>query len=232
MNTAERIIAISKITPIKSYLEIGVASGATFNALDIDYKVAVDPSFQSDIASFQTENAKFFQVTSDQYFLNYVGKETFDLIFIDGLHWFQQTFRDFINALFHISDKSIVIIDDVYPNDVFSSLVTDHQRFRRLNNPESTDLSWHGDVYKTVFAIHDLCPKISYITINWGHGNPQTICFKKPRIDFQQKFKSIEHIERSTYFDLLNNLDVLNLVSEGEAFEIIRSFISKTNSQS
>lgn len=226
MNTAERILAISKITSIKSYLEIGVSEGETFNNLDIDYKVAVDPHFQFDVSSFQTEHVRFYQMTSDKYFLNFAGKDIFDLIFIDGLHIFQQTFRDFINALFHMSHKSIVIIDDVYPNDIFSSLVNDHQRFRRLNNPENSDLSWHGDVYKTIFAIHDLCPKISYITINWGQGNPQAICFIKPRIDFKQKFKSIESIERLTYFDLLNNLDVLNLVSEEEAFEIINNFIS------
>lgn len=227
MNTAQRIQKISEYFPIKKYLEIGVNTGTTFKSLDFELMVGVDPQFSFDYKNIENERTVFFQETSDQYFTNPRNKEIFDLIFLDGFHESKQTFRDFINAISHAHDKTIFIIDDVYPNDVFSSLFNNPIGFRKLNNPLNNDTSWHGDVFKTIFLIHDLCPQYSYYTIDWPHGNPQTICFKRPRANFRPFFPSLEAIDRSTYFDLIGNLNILNLSSEQTTMEEVRKFMEK-----
>jgi hypothetical protein len=227
MNTSQRIKSISSFFEIKNYLEIGVQLGHTFNALDIPYKVAVDPLFQFDYGSLASEHIKFFEVPSDEYFLKFSGNDIFDLIFLDGLHEFYQVLRDFLNALDHTHKKSVLILDDIFPNDVFSSLVKDPYRFRKMHNPDNLDGSWHGDVYKMMFFIHDFFPQLSYCTINYGFGNPQALIFKLPRADFRPRFNDLEKINRLTYFDLHNNLDVLNLVTEDQAIKILQGFLCK-----
>ena len=165
-------------------------------------------------------------MVSDKYFMQRDNNNIFDLIFIDGLHEYKQTLRDFINSIDHSCRKTVFIIDDVYPNDIFSSLMLkDPIRFRNMNNPNNTDGSWHGDVYKTIFMLHDLFPKYSYSTIDWGYGNPQTYVYKSPRVNFMPRFKSLEEIDRASYFDLIDNLDLLKLKSEGEVIEEVRSFL-------
>jgi hypothetical protein len=42
----ERLNALAKITSASTYLEIGVAKGATFTRVTVPYKVGVDPKFQ------------------------------------------------------------------------------------------------------------------------------------------------------------------------------------------
>ena len=143
----------------------------------------------------------------------------------EPFHESKQTFRDFINSINYSHDKTIIIIDDVYPNDIFSSLMNNPIGFRKLNNPLNNDNSWHGDVFKTIFLIHDLCPQYSYCTIDWPDGNPQTICYKSPRKNFRPFFTSLEAIDRTTYLDLIGNLSLLNLTSEQMAIEEVRSFI-------
>ena len=225
MNTSQRIQKISKFFLIKKYLEIGVNTGETFKSLNFELKVGVDPAFQFDFKSIADKNTVFHQETSDKYFTNQSNKDKFDLIFLDGFHESKQTFRDFINSINYSHDKTIIIIDDVYPNDIFSSLMNNPIGFRQLNNPLNNDNSWHGDVFKTIFLIHDLCPQYSYCTIDWPDGNPQTICYKSPRKNFRPFFTSLEAIDRTTYLDLIGNLSLLNLTSEHAAIEEVRSFI-------
>ncbi len=225
-NTADRLLTIADFHPVQSYLEVGVYAGGTFNAVNFPRKVAVDPNFMFDTRTAAGPGIDFHELRSDEYFTSPDHHERFDLIFLDGLHEFRQTLRDFINALDYSHAASVIVLDDVLPNDVFSALpdVSRAYRFRELNRPGNPDRSWHGDVYKVVLAIHDLFPRISYCTVNRGEGNPQTFCFRSPRRDFRPHFASLEQIERLSYFELLDHLDLLNPVSEDEAFQIVRAF--------
>jgi hypothetical protein len=221
MNRPLRLQAIGNLINCKKYLEVGVENGSTFNAIFFQEKVAVDPLLKFDYKSIESESIKFHEYTSDDYFSSIYDGELFDLIFLDGLHTFDQTLRDFNNALMSSHKDSIIVIDDVYPCDVYSSLRRDAVKFRRLAEPESKNFAWHGDVYKTIFIIHDFYPQISFVTIDVGHGNPQTILYRKQRKKFTPFFKSIEEIERLSYFDFLKYRDLLNLRTEKEALDLV-----------
>ena len=70
----------------KSYLEIGCFNNELFNYINCQKKVGVDPYSGGTIRK-----------TSDDFFLK--SKETFDCIFIDGLHVYHQVKKDIINSL-------------------------------------------------------------------------------------------------------------------------------------
>ena len=62
---------------------------------------------------------------------------------------------------------------------------------------------WHGDVFKTVFAIHDYDSDFCYAT-QMNDGNPQTIIWRTSEQHRQKIFKDIDEISHFTYFDLLD----------------------------
>lgn len=227
--STRRINGIAAHFNATRYLEIGVSGGRTFFTVDVENKVAVDPRFRFDWEPRQTENVRYFQMPSDEWFIEHGRSEQFDLIFLDGLHTFEQTFRDFCNALTVAHPGTVFMIDDTVPTDVFSAW-PDHREavnFRRAQALKSglegrVASAWQGDVYKTIFAIHDFFPTLSYATI-MGSGNPQTLVWRAGRRGFQTRFNSLEAISRLNYFDFENNVDVMNYCSESEALRLLFS---------
>ncbi len=107
------------------YLEIGIAKGETFHNVKATLKVAVDPKFGFDHVEAQRTNpgTTYHEVTSDVYFGKYIeATETFDVIYLDGLHTFEQTLRDLNNALEHLEPRGVILIDDVRPHTYVASL--------------------------------------------------------------------------------------------------------------
>jgi hypothetical protein len=223
-NSAERIARLCAIRPAARYLEIGVSKGETFLAVDIATKHAVDPHFRFDTKPHESAGVRFFPVTSDAYFAGEgpAGLK-FDIIFLDGLHTFEQTLRDFCASQAHAHDDTIWIIDDVFPSDVFSALPSqaDALAFRQQHGRGSR--LWHGDVYKCVFAIADLFPNFSFRTFAPGSDNPQTVLLRRPRAGFAPRFDDLEKISRLDYYGFWKHREALNLLPEDEVFAWVAS---------
>lgn len=218
--SAARINRLCTIRPATRYLEVGVARGGTFLAVDIPTKHGVDPRFRFDTTPHATERVRFFQVPSDDYFTREVPPDLrFDIIFLDGLHTFEQTFRDFCASMTHAHRDTVWIIDDVFPSDVFSAMPSQENAvaFRRQHGRGSR--AWHGDVYKCVFAIHDFFPNLSFRTFEPGPDNPQTVILNRPRPDFAPRFDNLEAISRLDYYDFWENRALLNLLPEDAVFD-------------
>jgi hypothetical protein len=219
--TQRRIRKIAEKRSIRTYLEIGVENGWTFNSVDIEYKDAVDPRFGFDYSTIATEKVRFFETTSDDFFRNIYALEYYDLIFIDGLHTFEQAFRDFCSSLSYAHKNTVWIIDDTVPNDIFSAWPEQKRAVAaRLAMLKNADRSWHGDVFKVVFAIHDFFPTLSYATVV-DSGNPQTFVWRSPRKNFNPLFNSLEKISRLNWFDLEENEYILQKVTEDEVINRI-----------
>ncbi|MEA5411770.1 class I SAM-dependent methyltransferase [Synechococcus sp. BA-120 BA3] len=227
-HTSRRVTKLVDILSARTYLEVGVFEGITFNDIRIEKKVAVDPLFRFDTSMHSiVDQVEFVQKPSDQYFLDLASSLKFDIVFLDGLHTYQQTLRDLLNTIAHCHDKSVIIIDDVWPVDIFSSLPQslDAHEFRRMSGGNS--LAWHGDVYKAVFFVHDFIPWLNYCTIENG-GNPQTLLWHSPRNSFTPRFNNTEIIERLGYVDLHRNKDIMNFVSESQAFTSVEQALCGT----
>ncbi|SHN65184.1 class I SAM-dependent methyltransferase [Desulfovibrio litoralis] len=222
-----RIHTLSERYDAIKYLEIGVCTGDTFLNVDMPYKVAVDPNFQFEHQQYATDNIKFFPVTSDDFFNslaenslelpsifknNNDEKITFDIIFIDGLHTFEQSFRDFENSLKYSHENTIWIIDDTVPCDPYSAIPDMSFSLESRAQACISGKPWHGDVFKTVFAIHDKHPEFSYCTLMGA--NPQTVVWGAKKEERKPVFSSLEEINKLNYFDMLKHAALLMPVTD------------------
>lgn len=200
----ERLNALAEINSASKYLEIGTAKGKTFFKVNVSYKVAVDPQFRFDINSCNNKNCFFHQNTSDVFYATQaINHGEFDLIYLDGLHTFEQTFRDFCASLSCSNKQTIWLIDDVYPLSLLESIPDQKlvQRLRKLLRIKTN--RWTGDVFKVVFTIHDFFPNLSYATFP-GPGNQfQTVVWVQPRDNFSPTWNSLEKISNLKYRDFL-----------------------------
>ncbi len=214
--TARRLQRLAAINEGARYLEIGVCNGDTFLNLDFPTADAVDPNFQFDTHAFAQEGRRFLAKTSDAFFREDSAGQSYDVMFLDGLHTFEQCFRDFCASMAYAHRRTIWLIDDTVPNDAFSIRpdIRDTWRLRAAHGVNSP--AWHGDVFKTLFAIHDFFPTFDYRTIE-GSGNPQTVLIQSPRRGFTPRWNNLEAISRCDFVDFMDNRDILKSTSEEEA---------------
>jgi SAM-dependent methyltransferase len=188
------INAIAEKISAKSYLEIGCAGDDNFGAVNIAYKVGVDPMAGGT-----------HRMTSDFYFENYTT-DKFDIIFIDGLHHADQVVRDIDNSLNYLNEGGVIVMHDCLPTDAHMQTVPIPAQI----------VTWTGDVWKAVFHRHDLQEvDICIATIDLGCG----VIVKRPpklgKINENANF----WITDATFQDYANNYSKLNLLTFGEAVD-------------
>ncbi len=144
--TYELINRIIKRQNYDSYLEIGIDVGDTFNRVIVKHKVGVDPHDGADpISKVANEfvhrksfiiNGISMTMTSDEFFR--MNEETFDLIYIDGLHTALQSARDIRNSLKVLRPGGIILVDDVSP-----------KFWNEAQERPMVHGKWRGTVYQT-----------------------------------------------------------------------------------
>lgn len=175
-----RLNLLAKKINAKRYLEIGVQTGQTFANVAVPDKTAVDPDFRFDYLSDQDPLHRYHEVCSDVYFSGLENPDLFDLVFIDGLHTYDQAYRDFCNSLVLTSGLSIIVLGDTEPADLYSSLrsqaVCELRRSREA--PGSAVAEWRGDVYKIPLFLKLFHSSLEYCTVT-GDGPAQTVVWRR-----------------------------------------------------
>ena len=112
--------------PNARYLEVGVSTGETFTRIRAGAKVGVDPAFAFDFkANAEVDHTARYEVmTSDAFFQKTIKPDAkkFGVIFLDGLHTFEQILRDLLNAIQVMDESGFIIVDDVIPCDYIASV--------------------------------------------------------------------------------------------------------------
>lgn len=123
---------------LKRYLEIGLQDRTqNFDKIICEYKLSIDPDPNSH-ASFCMTSDEFFNLGTNQLYIDDETKTTFDLIFIDGLHHADQVKKDFRNALKILSPNGFIVLHDCNPEKEEHTIV-----------PRPTERGhWNGDVYR------------------------------------------------------------------------------------
>jgi hypothetical protein len=225
MQRADVLQPILDLYEAPSYLEIGVQTGFTFHPLKAARKVAVDIEYAFDLdaarAAVAGQDVHFHTCPSDDYFHRIAGDDQFDVIFIDGLHSFEQTLRDLLNAIGHLRDGGTIVIDDVIPHTYAASLPTQAQSnaFRAARGIQKID--WMGDVYRLVFFLRDYLPGFSFATLVENHG--QTVLWRQPR-GLDPAPRSVEAISRLSFAECHLNLhEAFNIRPFGEVMDTLRA---------
>lgn len=112
-----------------NYLEIGCQGNICFDAVPMMNKIGVDP-----------EGGGTHREYSDNFFSN--NNKLFDVIFIDGLHIYDQVHRDVVNSIKFLKPGGWVAIHDMLPHDAISEHV-----------PMISKGPWFGDVWKVAFEL-------------------------------------------------------------------------------
>lgn len=115
--------------PTGAYLEIGCFKNDLFDSIPLAVKVGVDPVQGGTV-----------RATSDAFFATNTQK--FDLIFIDGLHTYDQVHRDVANALKAIKPGGWIAMHDMLPSNVMEQ-----------HEPYSEITAWVGQGWKVAFEL-------------------------------------------------------------------------------
>jgi hypothetical protein len=190
-----------------NYLELGVQEGITFDAVDSARKTAVDPRFLFTAANDQVKT--YQEVSSDAFFSSIPKDERFDVVFIDGLHTFEQTLRDFINTTSFLADDGYILIDDVKPSSYAASLRDSGQAQRLKLAIGEKSGSWMGDVFRLVYFIDSFFQQFSFQLID--PADCKLVVWRAPRELVTER--RVKDITRKGYRD--------TLVDFGECFSVM-----------
>ncbi len=145
----------------KIYLETGVDHGRSFkHAKGADIAIGIDPILGKVPAEYH-DWGRLYEMTSDDFFAKghyetTCGERRIDTAFIDGMHLFEFTLRDFINVERRAHTHSTVLIHDVIP-----ATKTMGARLRRT-------CVWMGDVWKIMVALERHRPDLDVSVIDVG----------------------------------------------------------------
>jgi Methyltransferase domain len=114
-----------------NYLEIGCSRDDCFQAITSKNKIGVDPF-----------HGGTHRMTSDDFFAS--NKQKFDIIFIDGLHQYEQVKRDMLNGVTALNDGGIILVHDCLPLNYFAQL------------PFPPGGDWNGDVWKAFVELRSM----------------------------------------------------------------------------
>lgn len=199
----------------KTYLEIGYYKGWSFDRVECEQKLAIDPNpckYESQKKEWEDKwknwaidllgaREVIYPYTSDHYFdylesHNIADKTKIDIIFIDGLHESQQVDKDIQNALKHLSPGGTIVMHDCNPSTY------------EMTTTGTASGEWTGDVYKSFIKARALYTLNAYtVDTDYGVGIVKIM-------PLQDKFISVPFgsIPDWGMFDK-NRAELLNLVS-------------------
>jgi hypothetical protein len=137
----------------KSFLEIGTQEHINISNVNIGKKISVDPDPQV---------CADYVMTSDLFFE--LNKDKFDIVFVDGLHHSDFTYRDIINSLKILNPGGCVVVHDVIPTSYESQLIP-------LEKTLSTGSGiWEGDVWKAWVKLRTEKSNLNMEVVDTDHG--------------------------------------------------------------
>jgi hypothetical protein len=174
----------------KDYLEIGCDRDQLFSRVILENKIGVDPYSGGNIRQ-----------TSDNFFLT--NNKTFDLVFIDGLHTYDQVKRDILNSVKFLNDDGIILVHDCLPDTMAKQAVPRYK------------MQWNGDVWKAIVDLRQ-DPDLDVYTCEMDQG-----------IGVIKKNKNTSILKLSTEINKLKFKDYYNNYKEYMRVISIREFKEK-----
>ena len=164
----------------KNYLEIGCDKNQLFSKVNIDNKIGVDPVSGGNVRK-----------TSDDFFKK--NKSNFDIVFIDGLHTYEQVKKDILNSVNCLLDEGIILVHDCMPDSLGKQAVPRYK------------MQWNGDVWKAIVDLRQqenleiyTCEIDQGIAIIKKKKNTSTLKLDKPinKLKFKDYFNNYKEYMR------------------------------------
>ena len=149
----------------RKYLEIGVAKGGSFLPIVADVKLGVDIVITNNLKSHERrgKNSVAFCCESSDEFFNGVATGGFEayeysdflppnLVFVDGLHEWEQAYRDIVNSFAVFGDDTIATVHDCLPRTETAAT----PKLADARKRSDYTGAWNGDVWKAITKIRML----------------------------------------------------------------------------
>ena len=176
------------------YLEIGCDQDENFSRIKIQNKIGVDP-----------KSGGTHRMTSDVFFENNSNK--FDLIFLDGLHTYEQTIKDIKNAIQCIQNEGVILVHDCLPKKIWNQIVP------RIYG------HWNGDVWKAIVEARTY-NYIETFTCIADHGLGVILKKKNSKV-LNTKIKDFKNLRFSDYYK--HHKDFMNTITYEQLKKIIQN---------
>ena len=175
------------------YLEIGCDKDQSFSKINIRNKVGVDPISGGTI-----------RTTSDNFFKNNNNK--FDVIFIDGLHYYHQVIKDINHSLDILNDEGFILVHDCLPKSLAQQAVPRYRGY------------WNGDLWKSIVELRTK-PNLDIFTSQIDFG--VAVIRKKPNSAILKFKKNIvyKNLKFKDYFYNYNNF--MNIKSYENTLKLV-----------
>ena len=152
--------------PAPRYLELGVHTGVLFLHVRARSKLGVDPdprvpALKRALHPNSALRGRLVRASSDEFFAGLDPAARFEVVFVDGLHLYEQCLRDVDGSLAHLADGGVVLVHDCNPADPLSA----------GRDPAATRGSgWSGDVWKAVAQLRAGRPELEVVTLDTDGG--------------------------------------------------------------
>src|SRR5262245_22654143 len=159
----------------RRYLEIGVNDGTCFCSLTAPEKIGVDPISPQPAVSTEItkQGVHYFSLKSDDFFRGIAPQvlaDGVDVVFIDGLHTFDQAYRDCMHSLDYLNPGGLILLHDCLPTSEEEARPAQSvEEARRLNGP-GWNTEWTGDVWKAILRIRARHSALRGCVLECDHG--------------------------------------------------------------
>lgn len=215
MNRITILQEIIESINVKCYLEIGVKKGKCFLQIKAPIKIAIDPKMliSKKKKFFSLVKEKYYVISSDEFFRmepKILTKHGLDIVFIDGLHTYQQSLKDVLNALKYLNVNGVIVMHDCNPeSEAMAYPGNSFEDIKDLNLPGYEGL-WCGAVWKTIVHLSSIRNDLNIFVLDCDYG-VGIITKAKGKQKDPLKF-SPEQIKKLSYKDLeRNRKKLLNL---------------------
>jgi SAM-dependent methyltransferase len=178
------------------YLEIGCENNLCFHSVAAKDKIGIDPVSGGNM-----------KITSDDFFKN--NTIIFDVIFIDGLHTYEQVRKDVVNSLRFLKNGGFIFLHDMIPRSFLEEHVS------RLQN------IWTGNVWKVGIELAKT-NNIDFYVINADHG--VGVLKKKQDTQLYDDYINLKDLK---FKDFLYLNEIINYINPEEAIKIINKSIGQ-----
>jgi len=237
MNRVKLIQQLIWKEKFSKYIEIGTNKGHSLLPVKCRRKFAVDPGFKiplRDLVKWYVLNPtnfsnRYFKETSDNFFLKRDGllKKLggVDVFLVDGLHTFEQSLKDVLNALKYLNPSGLIVIHDCYPPDEIAATPAQSvSEAKEILKGAFKDI-WCGDVWKTILYLrekHSDDIEISVINSDFGLGIVRKKSNKE--LDLRIDPKTLQKIKDYDYSMIMEDPGLINLKDKSFAHELINHF--------
>jgi tetratricopeptide (TPR) repeat protein len=168
------------------------------------------------------ESAELFFMTSDSFFKDKADalfqSEKIDVAFVDGLHTYEQTYRDVSNVLDHLNDNGVILMHDCNPPTCASAAPARSWEEAEKMNPLGWNRMWCGDVWKSIIHLRAVRNDLNIFVLDCDFGIG-VVTKGKPgqQLDF-----TVDQIKGMTFDDLnANRRSLINLKPQSYLFEFL-----------